>query len=384
MSKSRSKLPRSPRVLHVISSFDGGGAERVLLTLLNGLTDLPQHLALGGDGALLPLVSPAVPVHPVRTEEQLADLMRRVRPDVVHTWLDNSLLMTVVPAAQLGVPVVHRIYNMPSVNQVYEPCAPGNHQKLARALRAIARVVSLSETAAEDAETFYGIARPPVIHNGFPLAGERSREGTRFKKPVGRLVILNVARLGVQKGHTYLADAFARIADRHPLAELWIAGIGPQEETLRAQAAAAGVTDRVRFMGFQEDVSALHAEADLFVFPSLSEGFGNALGEAMLAGLPIVATDLPVIRRDVLGGQAAAELFPPGDSVALARILDRLLADPSARAALGARACQASVRFEVGRMLDQYRQVYYELARTAMPVGIPLALPLVEPVLACE
>ncbi len=99
----------------------------------------------------------------------------------------------------------------------------------------------------------------------------------------------------------------ARVAKTHDNLEVWLAGVGPLEAALRAQAEQLGIAERVRFLGFHEDVTALHAAADLFIFPSLSEGFGNALVEALVAGLPVVASNLPAIRHDMLGGEPAPQ-----------------------------------------------------------------------------
>ncbi len=351
-----------PRVLHVISSLDAGGAERVALTVCSGLTDCVHTVALAGAGTLLPLMPARVRVRPARNQLALADLMVRTRPDVVHTWHDESLLMAVVPAAQLGIPVVHRLYNVPSIQNRYDGHGADHIENVGLALRAVAKVVSLSGAAADDAVTFYGIERPQVIHNGFPLAGRRGVSAAAMSKPDGRFVILNVARLAVEKGHTYLIEAVGRIARRQPHVELWIAGIGPLEADLRRQAAAAGIGDRVKFLGFCEDVSALHSAADMFVFPSVTEGFGNALGEALIAGLPVVAFDLPAIRRDVLGDGFAPTLVPIGDAAALAATLDRLVSDDAARTALAGLARRRGEQFRVTRMLEEYRALYVGLA----------------------
>jgi glycosyltransferase involved in cell wall biosynthesis len=354
----RERAARAPRVLHVIPSFNGGGAERVLLTLLSRLPEISQALAVSWAGSLVPLVPPGVPVLRVRTAGDLARLMARWRPDVVHTWLDDSLVLATPPAVHLGIPLVHRVYNVPSVQKRYEPGGAWHNESMARGLHAAARVIALSPTAADDAARFYGIARPTVIYNGFPLAGRRGVRRRRISKPAGRFVVLNVARLEPQKGHAHLIDAFHRLARKHCEIELWLAGVGPLEGALRRQAAAAGVAARVKFLGFQEDVTALHAAADVFVFPSIFEGFGNALGEALAAGLPVVATDLPVIRRDVLGGEPGALLVPAADALALAEALDRLVSDRAARATLAAQARRAGARFPVARMLDEYRAIY--------------------------
>jgi glycosyltransferase involved in cell wall biosynthesis len=331
------------------------------LTVLRGLGETRQTLALPATGPLTSMVPPAVSVVQASTARELAALVDTVRPHLIHTWFDDSLLMASPVAAHFGIPLVHRLCNLPSLYKAYEPGGIGHDEMTARALRAATRVIALSSEAADDAVAFYGIVRPIVIHNGYPLAGERGGGAARVEKEPGRLVLLNVGRLAPQKGQTYLIEALGRLAAKHPHVELWLAGVGPLEPALRAQAAAAGVSAHVRFLGFEEDVTALHAAADIFVFPSLFEGFPNALGEAFLAGLPVIASDLSVVRHDILGGEPSAVLTPVGDAGALAAAIDRLVSDAPARAALAARARLVGERFPVARMLDEYRGVYGEI-----------------------
>jgi glycosyltransferase involved in cell wall biosynthesis len=348
-------------VLHVVPALQGGGAERVLLTLVTGLTDMTHRVAVCRDGVLDSLVPPGVSMRTAECEVSLTHVMRTFKPHVVHTWLDDSLLLAALPAAQLGIPVVHRIYHTPSVDRPHEPQGAGYDERVSGVLGAIAQVVALSVTAADDAAAFYRIDRPRVIYNGLPLAGQRGAGHSPIVKEPGRFVILNVGRLVSQKGQSFLIDAFSRIARKYPQADLWIAGEGALEKTLKTQAIELGVADRVKFAGFQEDVAALHEAADLFAFPSVSEGFGNALAEALLAGLPVVASDLPVIRTEVLGGRPAAALVPAGDAAAFAAALDWLIPDAVGRAALGRAARDAGARFERSRMFDEYRQLYMEV-----------------------
>ncbi len=357
---------RRRRVLHVTSSLGGGGAERVLLTVLAGLTELSHALVLpaGAPAALLPLVPASVPIRIVRGERDLADVVRTTRADVVHTWLDGSLVHAAPVAARLGVPLVHRLCNVSSEVEAHEPAGAAHHAMMSSALRSATRVVALSATAADDAVRFYGIGRPEVIVNGLPLAGTRTGGAPPVSKRPGQFVILAVGRFTPQKGHGCLIEAFAQVATRYPYAEVWLAGVGDLDATLHAQAARLGVAERVRFLGFQEDVAALHTAADLFAFPSVFEGFGNALVEALLAGLPVVASDLPVIRHDVLGDRSAARLVAPGDAGALAAALDRLIPDAAARAALGAAGREAAAPFHVIHMLEAYRRLYAGVAGT--------------------
>jgi glycosyltransferase involved in cell wall biosynthesis len=140
-------------------------------------------------------------------------------------------------------------------------------------------------------------------------------------------VILTVGRQEFQKGHTHLIEAFARISDENPLTRLVIAGReGHATQALAAQIDQLGLGKRVFMLGHRDDVADLMAASDLFVFPSLYEGLGGALIEALGLGLPIVASDIPALREVVRQG-VNADLVPPGDPKALAMAIEGLLND---------------------------------------------------------
>src|SRR5436190_21814946 len=86
-----------PTVLHVITSLGGGGAERVMLTVIAGLPDVRHHLAVGDRGVLLPHVPESVPIHNARLGNAVSELIARLKPEVIHTWHDESLLTAIVP-----------------------------------------------------------------------------------------------------------------------------------------------------------------------------------------------------------------------------------------------------------------------------------------------
>ena len=143
--------------------------------------------------------------------------------------------------------------------------------------------------------------------------------------------LLNVARQEPQKGQLDLVDAFARIAQSCPRAVLLIAGNrGASTPLLDARIRALGLDRRVQLLGHRDDVGDLLVAADVFAFPSIFEGLGAALIEAMALGLPIVASDLPAV-REVTGDGEVALLVPPGDPEALAAALQQILGRPAAR-----------------------------------------------------
>jgi glycosyltransferase involved in cell wall biosynthesis len=164
----------------------------------------------------------------------------------------------------------------------------------------------------------------------------------------GDLLLLAVGGLERRKGLDLLIPAFARTADGG--VRLLLAGSGPAADRLAALAAEHGVADRVHFLGQRTDVPALLAAADAFVLSSLEDSMANAMLEAMAAGLPVLATDVPGTEQALAprdGRPAAGWMVPRGDEDALARGLGELVAavrgDP---AEARARAAEARWRTE--------------------------------------
>ena len=167
-----------------------------------------------------------------------------------------------------------------------------------------------------------------------------------------------VANLRPEKGQDTLLAAAPRILARYPDASFTFVGEGPRREALETLTRALGITERVRFLGESRDVAPILAEHDLFVLPSRSEAFPNALIEAMATALPVVATDvggIPEVVRPGINGR----LVQPDDAGALADAVLALMDDPAAAAALG-RAARADVvrHYTIDRMVERFEQLY--------------------------
>jgi glycosyltransferase involved in cell wall biosynthesis len=168
-------------------------------------------------------------------------------------------------------------------------------------------------------------------------------------------VVLTVGRLAPQKGHRYLLRAMGAVVHDFPDARLLLAGEGHLHEELRALADPLG--DHVTFLGLRGDVPALLRRSHVFVFPSLWEGVGTALREAMLLGRPVVASDIPAHREFVTHGVDGL-LVPPADAEALAAAILRLLHDPEEAAAIGRRAARSAARFDIRRTTEELEAIY--------------------------
>ena len=148
-----------------------------------------------------------------------------------------------------------------------------------------------------------------------------------------RVVVIAISRLVWHKGYPELAEAMREIPD----AELWV--VGQRLETdrgadMEALLRDAGLGDRLRLLGYREDTPALLAAADIFTLPSRFEGLPMSVIEAMLTGLPVVATHVRGPDEQVVEGETGLKI-PAGDAQALATALRRMASDADLRTRLG-------------------------------------------------
>ena len=194
-----------------------------------------------------------------------------------------------------------------------------------------------------------------VILNGVePVHGTAIRQHDNGLPRVSPL-IGGVGRLSPEKGYDLLLAALAHATQRH--AHLVLIGSGSDARLLQEQALRLSISDRVHFTGQRSDVAPLLPALDLFVHPARQEGMSNALLEAMIAGLPIIATAIPG-NREALDSDTCGWLVPPDDPAALAAAIDAALSDPAEAARRGAAARRrAEQLYSIDAMLDAWEQV---------------------------
>lgn len=296
---------------------------------------------------------------------RLARYLRRERVDILHTHLFEPSLVGLLAGAWAGTRtrVLTRHYS-----DYHTRIAKRWHVRLDRLCTRLAHVViAVSQHTADHMVSEEGAPREKihVVLNGIdfervapsgPDAAQRIRR--EFGGTQANLLVV-MARLHPEKGHSYLFRALPGLRRRvaRPTV-LLVAGTGPFEADYRAEVAALGCGDMVRFLGFRPDPADLMAAADLLVLPSLAEAFGLVLAEALHLGTPVLATrvgGIPEIVDDGVDGM----LVPPGDSGALEDALVTLLGDPQRRQRL-ARAGVTKVRERFGfvEMVRAYERVY--------------------------
>jgi glycosyltransferase involved in cell wall biosynthesis len=337
------------KVLHVHRIGGIGGSERHLLTLLPALAER------GVDVSILGLDDPSrapdpfyealtVPFErlpaPRDADPRLALRMRRtVRgADVVHTHLVHADVYGALGARRLV-----------STKHNDDPFRAGAFRYVERALaRRAARVITITQALARFQIERVGLPadKIEVIHYGLDDLPAAWGTNPRDDVPNDVPLLLAVCRLEPQKGIDVAIRALREVPDAH----LVVLGEGPQRGELEALGA-----ERVHLLGRVPDVAAWLQRADVLVHPVRWEGFGLALLEAMLASLPVVATNVSSIPEIVVDGETGL-LVLPDDPSALAAAINRVLADPRDYGRRGRERARAE--FSVARMADRTLAVY--------------------------
>jgi glycosyltransferase involved in cell wall biosynthesis len=230
------------------------------------------------------------------------------------------------------------------------------------------RIIAVSEAVKKSHIDRLGIpAERFVVIPNIPVAAllldERfDRDKKRQELGVGDPPLLTTAaRLDRPKDQQTLLAALPRVLAAHPDLTVFVIGDGPMREELERLTRELGVEANVTFAGVRLDAVELIAASDVFCHPTLYEGFGLAVAEAMALGVPVVASRVAGVVELVADGRTGI-LVPPENPVALAEALTGLLGDPERRRRLGAEGRQAVVaRFDSGDWLRQVEAIYDEL-----------------------
>jgi glycosyltransferase involved in cell wall biosynthesis len=377
------------RVLHVITRLDrGGSAENTLLTvaganrarfaveLATGPTQGPRSptearaLQAGVKIIDIPhLVRAIRPFSDARALWQLYRAMRSGHYDIVHTHTSKAGLLGRLAARLARVPLVIHTPHGHVFYGYYGPFISGVFVRLERWAAAFFDcIIALTEKGAEDHIELGVAAREKfvVIHSGieFPACQVLGigRERLRAEWGIGAdaFVIGTLGRLTAIKGQSDLIEAFALLRADIDQAYLLLIGDGEEREALGALADKLGVGARVVFAGWRTDIYAALAAMDLFALPSINEGMGKALVEAMYAGLPCVATrvgGVPELLRDGEEGFVVAAAAPQE----LAAALLKLARDGDLRVRCGAAGHERAAGYSAEAMIEKIETLYEEL-----------------------
>jgi glycosyltransferase involved in cell wall biosynthesis/uncharacterized SAM-binding protein YcdF (DUF218 family) len=380
-------------VLYVINGLGTGGAERSLAEMLPGLLArgvrphivclYPRHQGVQED-----VMRQGFPVRVLHGPAPsriwaLRRLIVGVDPDLIHSTIFEANLAAGLAALGLAVPMLISLVNTPYVSErLRDPRISLLRLRAARLAdgwvcrRFGTHCHAITEAVKRSAVHALRLPadRITVIERGRDAArlgtpsGER-RRGVRRRLGVGddEEVVISVGRQEFQKGQRDLLEAMRVLLPTRPRLRFLLAGrSGHATADLERWRRLPELRERVQFLGHREDVPDLLAASDLFVFPSLWEGLGGAVIEAMALGLPIVASDIPALREVTEPGRNS-DLVPPASPPDLARAIAALLDDPQRRGAYGARSRQIfEERFTLERSVERMASLYHRLTPTAV------------------
>jgi glycosyltransferase involved in cell wall biosynthesis len=387
----------SLKVIHVITRLDwGGSARNTMLTVLGHDRSrfLPfvvaGHIghwsAQGGSQAtdancealdtagvpwkLVPTLTREInPVKDLRALWSLVRLFRQERPTIVHTHTSKAGILGRVAAWLAGVPIIiHTPHGHVFYGHFGVVCS-WVFQMIERVFaRGTSKIITLTELEKQDHLQRH-IGRERQFRSVFSGIDVAQYQGASEARKISRSrlgcsdeerIVGSVGWLTPIKGHQYLIQAISKLKPRYPNLQCHILGSGPLQEELMKLAADLGIGSAIRFPGYRQDVPTYLAAMDIFVLPSLNEGMGRALIEAMAAGLPVVATNVGGIPAIVQDGSTGS-LVPPGNSELLAKALDRYLQSPERAKDIGAAArAHITEKFDVSSLVRGVEGVYEE------------------------
>ncbi|WP_201865243.1 glycosyltransferase [Microvirga soli] len=369
---------RARRILFIINSLEGGGAERVMCLVAAAVAEAEKHwgvtlatldqtrdsyalservtrIRLNAGGSLL------------WSMIALRRLLRLERPDIIVSFLTRANCAAIACSRFIGIPCVisERVHTTSHLSS-----DQGGRLKkiLIRCLYPYAdRIVAVSQGIRDDLVEHYGVIATQVVTIHNPVDAEKIRRAASTAPSVDlpRDFIVAVGRLVPNKNFSMLLRSYAAA---NISSSLVILGEGTERSKLEALASELGVSDKVHLLGFATNPHAILARARFYVSPSSAEGFPNAMIEAMCIGLPIVSTDCETGPSEILHGRPGAPkvtkltrakfgiLVPPGDERAMGAAL-QTMSDPRNHRQFAALARKRAHDFSLDKSIMEYRAV---------------------------
>ncbi|MHC1742025.1 MAG: glycosyltransferase [Syntrophobacteraceae bacterium] len=376
---SASGAERPINLLFLFVTMPVGGAETLCLEVLNGLDRTrfnPMVCCIARKGVLGEQIEKSgfevIELQRMRSKRfdpmavsDLVHLMGRRRIDILHANMYHANLYGRLAAIGMRarrprvIAAIHSLYTERKqyrllVNRILN--------------RYTDRILTVSGAARDDILRYEKVSSRQVIvlppgrslrHLNVSMTREQAKE--RVGLAGSDFVVGTVGRLVAAKGHRFLLEAIAILSSRGIGVKLVMAGGGPLETALRAQAAELGIEERVLLLGTRGDVPELLRGMDVFVMSSVSEAAPVALVEAMAAGLPCVVTTAGGMVAMVDHGRCGV-LAPPGDSRALADALSGLVHHEARRTELGDAAARwAGMQYSSEAMVAKLESIYSSL-----------------------
>lgn len=330
------------KVFHLIATLGYGGAEILLTALLPYLKQRGVDVAVVSLSHDMPLQdrfrADGIPLHSLghqgtvyslrgmaRSYRRLRDLLKRERPDVLHShlYLPDLIARLAAPRSCSLMTTLHGKDQWWGERDRVRSIGKTWVDRITGTFRGV-RYVSVSEDVRKEACLALGVlpARHRVIYSGVDAAHFPLMQRSQERQPA----LVQVGRFYSEKGHATALNALGLLRASFPNLRLVLVGDGPLRHTLESQARNLKILDAITFAGTQTDIRKYLGAADICWMPSDREGLGMACLEAMASGLPVVATAVGGLQEAVSDGETGF-LVPRGDHRALAERTALLLRD---------------------------------------------------------
>ncbi|MCW8816356.1 MAG: glycosyltransferase family 4 protein, partial [Ignavibacteriaceae bacterium] len=358
------------KILYIITSLGIGGAEKLLLYYLKNLDKNKYSLNVcclreKPDDLYLEILKYAAVIN-LKIKNKfnpiavlfIFKLFRKIRPDIIHTHLFQP---------RIYASIAHLFYRRAVlITQKHSIVNPKKHNVFILfellSIRINKKVIAISESVKNSLTKYEFVPENKIFvlpncidyqkyHNG------KIRESISNKK---ELVIGTVGRLEPEKGLNYLLLAMKIILTRFPTVKLDIIGDGSALSELKNLSSKLNISNSVNFLGKFVDVIPFYNRMDIFVLPSILEGFGIVLLEAMAAGIPIVATNVDGIREVVINMRSGL-LVPPKSPKAIADAITNLIDNPQLRTNLVQEGLIRAKEFDVKAHVMKLDSLYTNL-----------------------
>lgn len=294
---------------------------------------------------------------------RLVRLIKREGISLLHAHCFDPTLVGLIAAHLAGIPFVftrhHSDHNI-RINKKWHTWIDSWCARKADHVIAVSEATKQIMTDIENVPAH----QITVVHNGMePLRQPTSQSMAQTRQSIGSLdghILLMIGRLHEEKGHRFLFAALPQIIRQVGNVTALLAGDGPQQSKIEAQARHFGVRDKVCFLGRRDDIPELISLASIVVLPSLAESFGFVLVEAMSFGKPVVAAATGGIPEVVANGETGL-LVPQADAKALADAITKLLRQPDLAQAFGQAGRSRSQMFTFDKMISGYETVYEQI-----------------------
>jgi glycosyltransferase involved in cell wall biosynthesis len=377
MNDENQAADKRVRVLYVFAALPVGGAEEVLITEVEGLDKTrfdPLVCVLSEKGPVGERIESrgfsVVALHRMKNHRfdpriirDLYRLIKTEKVEVVHTHLYDGNKYGRLAAGLARVPALishyHNVYARRRIKYhlINRVLSTLNDRILAVSQAVKESVVRCDRISPEKIEVLYNGIDPSKFKGDFKDSGARQQFGVT---PEDYLIGV-VARLEEQKGHMILFGALKRLIPDFPQIKVLVVGDGTLRPVLEAKVTEMGLSEQVLFVGTRKDIPAILAALDLFILPSLWEGFSLAILEALAMGTPVIATAVGGASEVICSGYDGL-LIPPGEESSLVAAVREAILDPRKYREMGRKGKETVVRqFTVAHHLTRLQDLYLEV-----------------------